>query len=230
MISILLVAGCGSGAPAPAAAPPSSPGSAPVSSPAAATPSADATPTLPVDPAPPPAPVPTPEAVVSEAVPATPTAPPAVPRPVGQGPAPTTLTIPSIAVDEQLIELGIADDGTAEVPADYDRAGWFADGGRPGGVGPTVLLGHVDSLDGPAVFHRLRDVPVGADISVGLADGTVAQYRVVTTAQYAKDDFPTFEVYGATLQDTLTLITCGGPFDTDALSYTENVVVTAHRV
>lgn len=160
--------------------------------------------------------------------PATTASPP--PLPVGRGPAPTGLSIPSIDVDEQLIDLGIGDDGTAEVPADYARAGWFAGGGRPGGVGPTVILGHVDSLDGPAVFHRLRDVPVGADIDVQLADGTTAQYRVESTAQYAKADFPTFEVYGATPVDTLTLITCGGPFDTDALSYTENVVVTALRV
>lgn len=149
--------------------------------------------------------------------------------PARGGPAPISLQIPGIDVDEQLIELGIAADGTAETPDDYDRAGWFSAGGRPGAVGPTVLLGHVDSLTGPAVFFRLREMTVGQQVAVGLADGSTAQYRVSAVDQYAKDSFPTFEVFGATLDDTLRLVTCGGPFDGEALSYTENVVVTAVR-
>ena len=140
------------------------------------------------------------------------------------------LSVPSIGVREDLIDLGIAADGTAEVPVDYARAGWFAGGGRPGGVGPTVLLGHVDSLDGPAVFYRLREMSVGDEVLIDLADGSSATYRVAEVQQYSKDTFPTFEVYGASLQDTVKLITCGGPFDGEALSYTENVVVTAERV
>lgn len=145
-------------------------------------------------------------------------------------PAPVSIRLPSIDVDEQLINLGIAADGSAQVPQDYDRAGWFASGGRPGAVGPTVILGHVDSRDGPAVFYRLRDLAVGDSAELGLADGQVAVYRVTAVDQYAKDEFPTFAVYGATLDDVVRFVTCGGPFDDQALSYTENVVVTAVRL
>lgn len=116
------------------------------------------------------------------------------------------------------------------MPADYARAGWFSSGGRPGAVGPTIILGHVDSKTGPAVFFRLRDLAPGATVDVGLADGGTATYQVTVVERFAKDAFPTVAVYGATLEDVLRLVTCGGEFDRDAGSYLDNVVVTATRV
>jgi hypothetical protein len=42
-----------------------------------------------------------------------------------------------------------------------------------------------------------------------------------------KVDFPTVAVYGPTPRPELRLITCGGRFDRQARSYTQNVVVEA---
>jgi sortase (surface protein transpeptidase) len=140
------------------------------------------------------------------------------------------LAIPSIGVQSELLDLGIAADGTAEVPQDYALAGWFRDGGRPGGRGPTVLLGHVDSQSGPAVFYRLRDLTPGDVVEVGTDDGTVARYAVQRTEQVPKDDFPTFAVFGATADDVLRLVTCAGEFDRGARSYEDNLVVHANRI
>jgi sortase (surface protein transpeptidase) len=145
-------------------------------------------------------------------------------------PAPVTVSVPAIGVDEQLIDLGIASDGGAEVPADYDRVGWFTGGGRPGARGPTVLMGHVDSTAGPAVFHDLRELGPGDVVEVGLADGSTARYAVAGTEQVAKGRFPTAAVFGASATDVLRLITCTGDFDRGARSYTDNLVVTAERL
>lgn len=125
-----------------------------------------------------------------------------------------------------LVRLGIAPDGTAEVPSDYAVAGWFTGRGRGG---PTVLLGHVDSGDGPAVFHRLRDLRPGDVVEVGTAGG-VARYAVERTEQVPKDAFPTFAVFRASVDDVLRLVTCTGEFDRGARSYTDNLVVHARRV
>lgn len=138
--------------------------------------------------------------------------------------------IDAIGIAEELITLGVTADGAAEVPADYDRAGWFAGGGRPGTIGPTVILGHVDSKSGPAVFFRLSELVAGTQIRLGLSDGSVATYRVSAVESHPKDNFPTFAVYGATPQDVLRLVTCGGEFDRTAGSYRDNIVVTAQRV
>ncbi len=140
---------------------------------------------------------------------------------------PASVRIPAIDVASPLLRLGIAPDGTAEVPRDYALAGWFAGRGRGG---PTVLLGHVDSRDGPAVFYRLRDLRPGDVVEVGTTDGGVTRYAVERTEQVAKDAFPTFAVFGATADDVLRLVTCAGAFDRGARSYVDNLVVHARRV
>src|SRR3712207_7039434 len=40
----------------------------------------------------------------------------------------------------------------------------------------STPLGHVDSRDGPAVFHRLRDLRPGGVVEVGTSDGGIARY------------------------------------------------------
>jgi sortase (surface protein transpeptidase) len=139
------------------------------------------------------------------------------------------VAIPALGVAQELIGLGVATDGTAEVPTDFADVGWFTPGGRPGARGPTVLMGHVDSTAGPAVFFALRDLGPGDLVELTVADGSTATYTVTGTEQVAKDTFPTAAVFGATTEDVLRLITCTGAFDAGARSYTDNLVVTAVR-
>lgn len=137
---------------------------------------------------------------------------------------PTSVRIPAIDVDEpELLRLGIADDGAAEVPQDYGRVGWF----DHDGPGPTVLLGHVDSRSGPAVFYRLRDLVPGDVIEVGRGDSSLDRYTVERVQQVPKDEFPTFEVFGAAPGDVLRLVTCAGEFDRGERSYLDNLAVHA---
>ncbi len=143
---------------------------------------------------------------------------------------PVRLRIPSVGVDTPLPRLGTAADGTVEVPSDFAVAGWYADGPRPGQAGPAVVLGHVDSRSGPAVFFRLTDLEPGAQVHVDRADGSTVSFRVTDVLTVPKDAFPTELVYGPTLAPVLRLVTCGGPFDRAAGSYRDNVVVSAEPV
>jgi len=140
---------------------------------------------------------------------------------------PATLTIPSIGVETQLEHLAVRADGTLAAPVDFARAGWFADGPAPGERGPAVIVGHVDSRDGPAVFYRLAELVPGDPIEVTRSDGTGARFTVTDTVQAAKDAFPTQAVYGPTAGPTLRLITCTGQFDRAARHYLSNLVVFA---
>lgn len=167
-----------------------------------------------------------PEASIPPTTPAAP-APTTSAAPVAVEPA--RVAIPALGLDEPLIPLGIAADGSMEVPVDYDEVGWFTGGGRPGGTGPTVIAAHVDSPTGPAVFQRLNELVVGDVVEVQDASGTRHSYRVTETADYPKAAFPTARVFGATMQDELRVITCGGVFDREAGSYVDNRVVYAVR-
>ena len=140
---------------------------------------------------------------------------------------PVNVAIDSIGLDEDLIDLGLTDTGTLEVPQDPDRVGWFTGGGRPGGPGPTVVVGHVDSTTGPAVFAQLPEVRRGDEIVVTNADGDRTRYRVTSAETVPQDPIPTEQVFGATPDDELRLITCTGPYDRAAGRYTENRIVRA---
>jgi sortase (surface protein transpeptidase) len=143
---------------------------------------------------------------------------------------PVRLEIPAIGVATGLERLGRAPDRTVEVPSDWQVAGWYAEGPRPGDPGSAVVLGHVDSKSGPAVFYRLRELRPGDRVEVVRADGSRVRFRVDRSERYAKTRFPTAEVYYPTLTPMLRLVTCGGPFDAAAGHYRDNLIVFASLV
>jgi hypothetical protein len=139
--------------------------------------------------------------------------------------APVRLRVPSIDVDTGLEALGLAPDQSIEVPRQPSSAGWWAGGPRPGQVGPAVILGHVDSKTGPAVFFRLGELEAGDEVLVERADGTTARFLVTSLGRYHKAEFPSELVYYPTVEPELRLVTCGGPFDPSTGHYRDNLVV-----
>ena len=137
-----------------------------------------------------------------------------------------SLRIPVIGVATTLGQLGVNPDRTVQVPADFAQAGWFDLGPAPGQLGSAVILGHVDSYKGPAVFFRLSSLRPGDQVEVALNNRTVAQFTVTTVTTYPKDQFPAELVYAPHGDSALNLVTCGGQFDTRTRSYLSNVVVT----
>lgn len=138
---------------------------------------------------------------------------------------PIAISIPSIGVDSRIEPTGFTTDGAVDVPADASVAGWFEPGPRPGERGPAVVMGHVDSFDsGPGVFFHLRDVELGAIVTIATT-GEPVRFVVRSVEQYSKEEFPTERIYGAVPGVELRLITCGGSFDRSARSYRDNIVV-----
>jgi hypothetical protein len=141
--------------------------------------------------------------------------------------APVRIRIPAMHVDSKLIDLGLRPDGSVAVPPRTDVAGWYDGGPRPGQPGPAVILGHVDSKDGPGIFIDLHAVKAGTEIRVDRADGSSATFTVTKVQKVAKTRFPTDLVYAPTLDPTLRLVTCGGSFDRAKGSYRDNVIAFA---
>ncbi|UUU30352.1 class F sortase [Streptomyces sp. CA-210063] len=148
-------------------------------------------------------------------------------RPLGRS-VPVRLLIPAIEVDTPVIRLGLAPDGTVEVPpvTAHDRAGWYEHSPTPGGTGPSVILGHVTvGRYGDGVFRRLARLRRGDRIEARLENGTTPEFTVDSVRTVAKADFPADEVYGNVDRPALRLITCGGPRSGD--EYRDNVIVFA---
>ncbi len=158
--------------------------------------------------------------------------------PVTRGPilarsTPVQLSIPAIGVTSTVQKLGLASDGSVQVPplGRDSHAGWYKYSPTPGQLGPSILLGHVDSAKyGPGVFYRLGDLRQRDRVTVTLADRTVAVFEIERVVQYPKARFPTLKVYGNIDHAGLRLITCGGKFDPSVQSYEDNIVAYASLV
>lgn len=138
---------------------------------------------------------------------------------------PVSIDIPAINLHASLSSLGLNADHTVQVPTNFAQPGWYDLGPSPGQIGSAVILGHVDSYKGPAIFFRLRDLVSGDQIHVTLDDGLVANFAVTSVGNYPKVDFPSHQVYGPHGYSALQLVTCGGVFDSQTRSYLSNIVV-----
>ncbi len=141
---------------------------------------------------------------------------------------PVRLRIPAIGVDTPVMRLGLAADGTVQVPPATagDRAGWYRHSPPPGRTGPSVILGHVTVGEGrDGVFRHLARLRRGDRIEVRLENGTTVAFAVSTVRTVARADFPADDVYGDVDRPELRLITCGGPRTADG--YRDNVIAFA---
>ncbi|WP_151480291.1 class F sortase [Streptomyces albicerus] len=141
---------------------------------------------------------------------------------------PVGLRIPAIGVDTPVMQLGLASDGSVQVPpiTANDRAGWYRHSPTPGQTGPSVILGHATvGAYGDGVFRQLGRLRRGEQITARLENGATAVFAVNAVRTVAKADFPADQVYGNVDRPELRLITCGGPRTGD--EYRDNVIVFA---
>ncbi|MFC7866546.1 class F sortase [Streptomyces murinus] len=142
---------------------------------------------------------------------------------------PLRIRIPAIRVNAPLMGLALTSSGSLDVPPAQNKnlAGWYEAGTTPGERGTSIVAGHVDNTEGPAVFYNLGALKRGARIEVDRRDGTVAEFTVDAVEVYAARDFPDQKVYGAASRPELRVITCGGGYS-KTTGYQGNVVVFAH--
>ena len=143
---------------------------------------------------------------------------------------PVRVAIPAVGLSASVVPVGLDRTGHMKMPHP-SVAGWYRPGppGVPGpGVpGPAVLVGHVDSYHGPAVFYRLSGVRLGEKVQVVRADGSTSTYTIGRITVVSKTAFPSQAVFAPTRRATIRLITCGGPFDTNT-GYDDSLIVWGH--
>jgi hypothetical protein len=147
-------------------------------------------------------------------------------RPADLTGAPATITIPRIGVQARVVGVGLRGDGAMQLP-EPDQVGWYRLGPRPGAPGPAVLVGHLDSRTGPAVFYRLRELRPGDEILIGQRGGTTTRFLVGRLERHPKTALPTKRIWTGARRPLLRLITCGGSFDRRTGHYRDNLIVYA---
>jgi hypothetical protein len=143
---------------------------------------------------------------------------------------PTRVSISSIGVRADVVQVGLASDGSIATPVDKpgSTVGWYGYGPTPGELGTAVLVGHVDTANQAGVFHRLRDLPPGKVVEVTRKDHRIATFRVDSVETFPKTEFPADRVLTQNDAARLVLVTCGGNWVGGEEGYADNVIVFAH--
>ncbi len=144
--------------------------------------------------------------------------------------APCRIKIRSIGVDAPVIELGLRPNGTLEVPTVYSETGWWKGGAKPGQIGSTVIVGHVDNRRGPAVFYKLPKLKPGDVVTVSRVKMPPVRYVIEDLGVWAKANFPSEIVYGPTPIAEIRLITCGGVFNPATGHYADNIIAFGRMI
>jgi len=141
---------------------------------------------------------------------------------------PQRLTIDSLGIDMPVVDVGLADNGTMEIPTAAADAGWYRFGPAPGAEsGNAVIAAHVDDRYGLGPFAQLKDLSEGDGIGITTASGEDLDFTVTRVEQTSKREVDMELVFDRDATPTLVLVTCGGRFDWDDGHYEDNVVVYA---
>ncbi|MCR2819052.1 sortase [Microbacterium sp. zg.Y1090] len=154
----------------------------------------------------------------------------ATPPPVKEGSAaPERLVVPDLQVDMPVAPVGVQDDGSMEIPTDPAVGGWYRYGSAPGDDdGTTVIAAHVDSrVYGIGPLARLREAQPGQTVQVTDAAGATSSYTVESVTYIPRAALPVDELFDRDGARSLVLITCGGDFDEQTRTYSDNVVLVA---
>jgi LPXTG-site transpeptidase (sortase) family protein len=143
----------------------------------------------------------------------------------------TRLIIEKAKIDAPIVEKGVDEQGVMQAPDNATDVAWYDFSGRPGFGSNVVFAAHVDYIHvGPAVFWNLKDLEPGDIIRVQLADGSEYRYSVDFKQQFDAETAPVNDIVGSTPQEMVTLITCGGVFNSATHQYDKRLVVRAKRV
>lgn len=168
----------------------------------------------------------------------TPAAPSVKPKTVAENPInalkndgvqPEKIVIPSIGVEAEVLHLGITEDGEMAVPGTIDEVSWFEPGYKPGENGRAVIAGHVDGVEGPAIFWDLADLVAGDEIIVE-GEGKPLTFRVYAMESVQLELADIESVFGYRSTPELVLITCSGTYDFDRGTREERLIVYAELI
>ncbi len=138
---------------------------------------------------------------------------------------PVSVQIPAVGLYADIEQVGILANGAMDVPKDDRKVGWLSVGYRPGQKGNAVMAGHVDNLQGPAVFQPLHQVNVHDEILVSDQAGKTLTFVVTEIGIYKTEQSPVVRIFAPSTKERLNLITCTGFFDPVLRTHVDRLVV-----
>ena len=154
---------------------------------------------------------------------------PATPVALDPVPAPERLRLDALGVDMPVEPVGVQAGGEMQIPERPSTAGWYRFGVAPADdAGTTVIAAHVDDREfGIGPLAKLREARAGDVVTVTDADGAATDYVTESVTYIPRAELPVDRLFTRDGPRMLAVITCGGDFDQQTRTYSDNVVLIA---
>jgi sortase (surface protein transpeptidase) len=147
-----------------------------------------------------------------------------------RGEVPKHIKIEVIGVDAD-IEIQEIVAGEMQDPTGPTLVTWYKETTRLGERGNGVYAGHLNYWGVPeGVFFAIKQLQPGDEIVLTGENDEEFIYAVAWVENQPGQDDPDPEVLGLTEEESITLITCGGEWDTTIAEYNERTAVRAVRL
>lgn len=139
---------------------------------------------------------------------------------------PQKISIPSLGIDGCIQKVGVDQHNAIAVPTNIHVAGWFTDSARPGGAGVSIIDGHAGGRYADGIFKQLDQLSPKDIIEIQFGDEQKRRFAVVSVDSYTvKETSRQQYTQLDNVESQLTLVTCGGTYNSDQQSYDQRVVV-----
>jgi len=147
------------------------------------------------------------------------------------GPWPTDgrIQIPALGTAAPIVRVGVDRRGQMVVPPGAGQVAWLDQGGIPGRTNNIVIAGHISWSGVPGAFERIGSLAPGDTVVLTL-DGKRMTFRISWVCSFVRTSPEAARIMGYTDSPSLTLITCGGGWDSYAGTHTNRIVAHADLV
>jgi sortase (surface protein transpeptidase) len=140
-----------------------------------------------------------------------------------------TVSVPALGTSAPIVRVGVDRTGQMVVPPGARQVAWLDQGGVFGQTNNLVLAGHISWAGVPGAFERIGDLSSGDTIVLAL-DGKRMTFRVRWVCAFARTSSRAAQIMGYTTTPSLTLITCGGTWDSYAGTHNERIAARADLI
>lgn len=131
------------------------------------------------------------------------------------------LVVPALNLNDPIVRVGLTASGAMAVPSGKtNQVGLYKNGSQPGDVGSAVLDAHVF-----AAFSKLNQLRAGDSIYVKMRATETLHFVVQKTELFALSQITSQNLFVATSDRDLNLITCAGKLINNKTTYDHRLVV-----
>jgi LPXTG-site transpeptidase (sortase) family protein len=140
-----------------------------------------------------------------------------------------TVSIPALGTSAPVVRVGVDRRAQMVIPPGAGQVAWLDQGGIPGRTNNMVIAGHISWSGVPGAFQRIGNMRTG-DLVYFTINGKRMTFRVVWACSFIRTTPLATRIMGFTNVPSVTLITCGGSWNSYAGTHNERIAVRAELV